>query len=66
MARLPRRPPIEDEENLYYADDGDDEELENEDADEANGDFDEDFDDDFDDDDEEEDLEDDDLEVEER
>ena len=34
MARLPERPWIENEENPYYADNGDEEELEDEDLEE--------------------------------
>ena len=60
MAQLPRRPSIEDEENPYYADDGDEEVPEDEEDDDADEDFDDDFDD------EEEDLEDEDLEDEDR
>ena len=56
MARLPGRLWIEDEENPYYADDGDHEELEDDDLDDEDEDFDEDFDE------EDEDLEEDDSE----
>ena len=53
MARLPERPWIEDEENPHFADNGDEEELEDDDLDDEDEDFD---------DEEGEDLEDEDLE----
>ena len=55
-ARLSERPWIEDEEHPFYADNGDEEELEDDDLDDEDEDLDEDFDDE-----EGEDLEDEDL-----